>query len=234
LFARLLAGLALAAVMVIATPGVSAETTVNADVSLVTAAIIDAVRQRLAPATVVVTVDSITDLRLAADVRSVTAHVSPYARIGEPARFVLTAPGGTRGEATAVIQVMAEGVRARTMVRRGAQIAAGDVESLQVSLARRPIRPVPQLVDVTGAKALRDLEPGVVVAKADVAPMPLVRAGRGVAAHVTIGDARVTGSLVAVQNGARNQIIRVINPETRETRRARVVGVDEVEVVHGR
>lgn len=223
-----------AAVMVAATAGVSADAPADADVSLVTAAIVDAVRQRMAPTVVVVTVDAITDISFAADMRSVTAHVSPYARIGEPARFVLTAPGGARGEATALVRVQAEGVHARASVKRGAQILAADVESLQLDMARRPMRPIPPLADVVGAKALRDLSPGAVVAKSDIAPAPLVRAGHEVAAHATIGDAHVTGSLVAAQNGARNQIIRVVNPETRETRRARVIGVDEVEVVYGR
>ena len=30
------------------------------------------------------------------------------------------------------------------------------------------------------------------------------------------------------------KIIRVVNPETRQVRQARVIGVDEVEVLHGR
>ena len=224
----------LTAAMVVAMPGVCAGTAVDADAPQVTKAIAEAVRQRMAPTKVVVTVAAITDIRFAGDVRSVTAHVSPYARAGEPARFVLTAPGGVRGEATALVQVLADGVQVRTSVRRGARIAALDVESLQIDLARRPIRPIPPLADVLGAKALRDLNPGAMVAKGDIAPEPAVRAGHEVAAHVTIGDARVTGALIAAQTGARDRIIRVINPETREVRRARVVGIDEVEVLHGR
>ena len=233
-FASLRAAAVLAVVTLVAVPGVCSAAAADADVRLVTLAIVDAVRQRMAPTRVVVTVDSITDVRLAADVRSVTAHVSPYARAGELARFVLTAPGGVRGEATALVQVIAEGVQVRATVRRGARIAAHEIEAQHINLARRTIRPIPALADVLGAKAVRDLAPGATVAKADVAPEPLVRAGREVAAHVTVGDARVTGALIAVQSGVRNHIIRVINPDTREVRRARVTGVDEVEVLHGR
>jgi hypothetical protein len=93
---------------------VSADAAADAQTQLVVQAIANAVRARLAPARAVVTVDAITDLRLEADVRFVTAHVSPYAKAGEPTRFVLTAPGGTRGEATAEVHVLVEGVsRAR-------------------------------------------------------------------------------------------------------------------------
>jgi flagella basal body P-ring formation protein FlgA len=200
---------------------------------LVREAIVDAVRDRMAPARVMVTVDSITDIRLEGDVRSVTARVSPYARAGTPARFVLTAPGGGRGETTAQVHVLVEGVRTRVPIRRGAYIADGDVEILQIDLARRPIRRVPILAEVVGAKAQRDLEAGATVMKGDVAPQPAVRAGREVVAHAAAGAAHVTGRLVAAQNGARHQIIRVVNPETHAVRRARVVDVDEVEVLHG-
>ena len=84
MFARLRACVTVvAAVMVVAPAGVSADASAGADLRLVSAAIVDAVRQRMAPTAVVVTVDAITDISFAADMRSVTAHVSPYARIGE-------------------------------------------------------------------------------------------------------------------------------------------------------
>lgn len=234
LFAEPSLSVALAAVITALSIGVSAGEAVDDRTSVVRQAITEAIRLRMAPAQVVVTVDSITDIRLDAGVRSMTAHVGPYARAGEPARFVLTAPGGTRGETTAQVQVQVEGVRARGPIRRGARIAAGDVEALQIDLNHRQIRPLPSLGEVLGAKALRDLEAGATLIKGDIAPEPAVRVGREVAAHVTVRDAHVTGTLVAAQNGTRNQVIRVVNPETRQVRRARVVGVDEVEVLDAR
>ena len=230
--ARPLAGVLLAALIAVMTRvGVSADAAVDTRIRLVTQAIAEAVRARMSPAKAVVTVDSITDLRFDADVRFVTAHVSPYARAGEPTRFVLTAPGGARGEATAEVRVRVEGVSARVDIHRGSRITARDVEPLQIDLIRRPIRAVATLADVLGAKALRDLDAGATLNKNDVTAEPAVRAGREVTAHVVIGDARVTGTLVAAQNGLRNQVIRVLNPETREVRRARVIDVDEVEVL---
>src|SRR5262245_34007732 len=133
--------------------GASADAAADARTRLVVQAIANAVRARIAPAKAVVTVDSITDLRLEGDVRFVTAHVSPYAKAGEPTRFVLTAPGGVRGEATAEVHVQVEGVRARVDIRRGARVIARDVEPIQIDLTRRPIRSVATVADVLGAKA---------------------------------------------------------------------------------
>ena len=220
-----------ALIAVMTSVSASADAVVDPRIRLVTQAIADAVRVRMAPAKSVVAVQAITDLRFDADVRFVTAHVSPYARAGEPTRFVLTAPGGARGEATAEVRVTVEGVRARVDIRRGERITARDIEPMQVDLARRPIRSVGTVADVLGAKALRDVNAGATLSKADVTPEPAVRAGREVTAHVVVGDARVTGTLVAAQNGLRNQVIRVVNPDTREVRRARVIDVDEVEVL---
>ncbi len=232
-FADAFAGAAIAAVVAAGTIGVSADAVVDDRTELVRRAIVAAVQERMAPTSVTVTVEAITDLRFDADVRSVTAHVAPYARVGEPARFVLTAPG-RRGEATALVQVQAESVRARTAIQRGATIIDSDVHVDRVDLARLPIRPLPQAAEVIGGKALREIAVGALLARGDVAPVPAVRVGREVTAHVTIGEVRVTATLVAAQNGMPQQIIRVMNPETREVRRARVVAVDEVEVLHAR
>jgi flagella basal body P-ring formation protein FlgA len=234
LFAEPNVGVALAVVITVLTIGVSAGEAADDRTSVVAQAIAEAIRLRMAPTQVVVTVDSITDIRLDAGARSMTAHVSPYARAGEPTRFVLTAPGGARGETTALVHVQVEGVRARGPIQRGARVTAGDVETLRIDLHHRQIRPLPFLDEVLGATARRDIEAGATLIRSDIAPEAAVRVGREVAAHVTVGDAHVTGTLVAAQNGTRNQIVRVVNPATRQIRRARVVGVDEVEVLDAR
>ena len=231
-FAERRDGIVLAMLIAVGTVGISAEPD-DDRAAMVDRAIVAAVKARMAPTPVTVTVDAVTDIRFEGDMAPVTAHIGPDVRAGVPARFVLTAPG-RRGEATALVQVVADGVRATAGFERGAVVADGDVREEKVNLNGRPIRPFPLLADVIGGKATRDVLAGALVMRGDVTAVPVVRIGREVAAHVTVGDARVTGTLIAAQNGTHNQIIRVVNPETRQVRQARVIGVDEVEVLHGR
>jgi flagella basal body P-ring formation protein FlgA len=203
----------------------------------VVAAIERAVRARMGAA-VTVRVTELTGVRLTAGAQGIVAMAPPTGKIGAPIRFMLSERVGNTqartGEATATFTVVADAVRTVKDVTRGAKVDAGDVAVQASDLAGQPLTPLPSLEDAIGARARRDIGVDVVVTRADIAAEPLVRAGDIVRAHVRVGSAEVTGQLVAAEPGSRDEVIRVVNPETRHTTRARIVNSGEVEVLHVR
>jgi flagella basal body P-ring formation protein FlgA len=203
----------------------------------ITAAIEQAIRARMG-AHVTVRVTELTGVRLSAEAAGLVAMAPPTAKIGAPIRFMLSerlgAARARTGEVTATFTVVADAVRTVKDVTRGAKVDAGDVVVQASDLAGQPLAPLPSLEDAIGARARRDIGIDVVVTRADIAAEPLVRAGDIVRAHVRVGAAEVTGQLVAAEPGARDEVIRVVNPETRHTTRARIVASGEVEVMNVR
>ena len=51
------------------------------------------------------------------------------------------------------------------------------------------------------------------------------------APRVHVGDVELAGSGVAAESGVKDEVIRVVNQESRHAFRARVIGSGEVEVV---
>ena len=105
---------------------------------------------------------------------------------------------------------------------------------LESDLSGRALRPLLSLEDTLGARASHDLAEDIVVTHGDIVPAPLVKAGEIVRAHVHVGDVELVGSVVAAENGMKDEIIRVVNQESRYAFRARVIGTGEVEVVNVR
>ncbi len=65
-------------------------------------------------------------------------------------------------------------------------------------------------------------------------PPTLVRAGDRVRATARVGGVEAVVIAIAAQNGVAQQIIRVVNPDSRRAIRVRVVAAGEVEVVNAR
>ena len=193
-----------------------------------------AVRARVGSASVV-SVKTITGIRLVRESASLVAVPDPSARIGSPVRFVI-ADGefGARtrlGEATAVVHVSAPAVRTRKAVARGDRLDAEALAVVATDLNGYAMRPLLSLEDARGARTTHDLVEGALVTRADIVPEPIVKSGDPVRAHVRVGGVELTGSGVAAENGVKDEIIRVINQESHHAFRARVVGSGEVEVV---
>jgi flagella basal body P-ring formation protein FlgA len=203
----------------------------------ITAAIEAAVRARMG-SSAAVTVIGVTGVRVEEGPGVLTAVPVPTARLGTPIRFLLERAhaGASRraGEATATVRVVAEVVRSVAAFPRGHRFAAGDLISEEIELTSRSLRELPTVEDIVGARATRDIAVRVVIAHTDFVGDPLVRSGDEVTALLRIGEIELTNSLIAAQNGAKGQIIRVVHPETRRAVRARVTGRAEVEVVHVR
>ena len=201
------------------------------------AAIEEAVRARLG-SSAAVTVIGVTGVRVEEGPGTLTAVPVPAAKLGTPIRFLLEREhkGSSRraGEATATVRVVAPVVRSAAAFPRGHRFVAGDLITEEIELAGRALRELPAVEDIVGARATRDIAAKVVIAQTDFIGDPLVRSGDEVRALLRIGEIEVTNSLIAAQNGAKGQIIRVVHPETRRAVRARVTGRAEVEVVHVR
>jgi flagella basal body P-ring formation protein FlgA len=168
--------------------------------------------------------------------QAIVARPDPGGRIGQSMRFVLVGgpygkPPLRLGEANAVVHVTAEVVRTRRPVVRGAAVDAEDVATESTSLAGRSVMRLPSFDEVVGARTRRDLGVGELVTKTDILAVRAVRSGEHVRTTVRVGAAELGATLVAVGNGSIDDVIQVVNPQSRRTLRAKVIGKGEVEVV---
>lgn len=204
----------------------------------VAAAIERSVRSRVGEVTTLVVTD-VSGVRIDAAVGTLLAVPEPSARLGTPARFLLSdarpgRPPVRVGEAVAVVQITAPAVRTTRAIARGERLTDADVAVVATSLDGRPLRPLPSLEEARGARATHDISMDAVLTRADLAADPLVRAGDIVRAHARIGAVEVVADMVAAASGSRGDIIRVVSQETRHAVSARVRGRGEVEVVNVR
>ena len=231
-------GWVLAALLALVRPAVAASG-VDAPVPpAVSTAIERAVRDRVGEAATIV-VSEVAGVRLAPAVGTLLALPEPAAKIGGRMRFRLSdarpgSPPVRIGEATAALSVTVPAVKVMRTVARGERLSDGDVAVEQVSLDGRPLRSLPQMLEAIGARATRDLRPQTVLVRGDLAPEPLVRLGDTVRTHARIGEVEVIGVMVAAGSGNADEIIRVVNQETKRALRARVLSRGEVEVVNVR
>ena len=194
-------------------------------------AIEDAVAQRLGPDAIVTV--HVTEVRVGEVTDGIVALPDQGTRLGASGRFTLFASGSRRariGEATALVSVTAETLRLRRAVARGETLVAADFEQVHQALDG-PLTPVARLEDVIGTRARRDLPAGSILSRADVMPEPTIKSGDSVRVIVRIGGVEVSGTAIALQSGAKNEVIRLTNPASRKTLMGRVVRRGEVEVV---
>ena len=204
----------------------------------VAAAIARAVRLRVGPDAEVI-VSEISGVRVAEVAQALIAVPEPAERVGPAMRFLLSdaRPGRAPvrvGEATARVHVTVPAVRTTRPMARGERFAPTDVAAAAISLDGRPLRPLPVLDEAIGGRATRDLSTDTVLARADIATQPLVRAGDIVRTHARVGSVVIVGDMVAAESGGLDTVIRVINRETKKVVRARVSARGEVEVVNVR
>ena len=175
------------------------------------------------------------------DPDTLVATPDPLGRTGQPIRFVIATGGiGPRGhavrlgEASAVVHVSGEHVRATRPMRAGRTLAAGDLEVATGPVEGLTLRRVPSLPELIGARLTRGLAAGEPIAADAVAVAPAVRAGDRVRITVHQDGVEATVTAIAEQTAGIDQVIRVVNPSSRRALRARVVAAGQVEVVHER
>jgi len=235
--ARLIATLAVVALSVV--PAYSVGAHACADVP-VAAAVRSAIAARIGQR-VDVTLDGFACALTSDAPQALAATPDPLARTGRMVRFVITtAAAGPRGyavrlgQATAVVHVSGEHVRARRPLSAGGTLSADDLEVANGPLEGLALRRVPTLPELLGARLTRGLVAGAPIAADAVAMVPLVRSGDEVRLTVRHGGIEATVMAVAEQTAGLGQIIRVVNASSHRALRARVTAPGEVEVVNVR
>jgi flagella basal body P-ring formation protein FlgA len=206
----------------------------DADVAI-REAIVQAVKARMG-ADADVTIESLR-LPMAWTRPTVSARPAPGAKLDRTMRFALGAPAGSAnrviawtGAADVELAVAVEHLHTRREVARGTEIVDEDVQTVR-HVVDGPLRPWPSADAVGRARVLRDLPSGACLSPGSIQALPLVRAGQPVLALARVGDVVAEASLVAADNGEKGSVIRVVNPESRRTLRARVSGAGRVEVI---
>lgn len=202
-------------------------------------AVVAAVRARMGAGADVL-VDAVHDVSLPGGTLT-DAVPAPGAKLGGAVRFVLRGPGGTAseparmtplGHATVALRVVVDHAHTARAVRRGVSLTAADVMAARHVFERGTLAPLPTVDDAVHGRVLRDLPAGACLTRQAFTAMPAVRAGADVVAIVRTGGIEVRAELVSIDSGQPGDAVRVTNPESRRTFRARVISRDLVEISH--
>jgi len=164
----------------------------------------------------------------------------PAARLGHTIRFTLSAVRHDGpavrferiGVAEAGVTVSAAVPRATAVIRRGDALSPANVDAAAETLSDVPLRRLPDLNDVIGARAVRDIAPGERLAAGMILIPPAIRTGQHVTAYSRVDGIEVSASLMAAESGVSGDIIRLVNPDSRKSLRARILSPSRVEVIH--
>jgi flagella basal body P-ring formation protein FlgA len=170
-------------------------------------------------------------------------HASPHARLAPGTRLGRTmrlslgavperAGAGVAwtGAAEADVRVVVEHLHAARAIVRGEFIGDADVTVTRHEV-EGTMRPWPTADAANRSRTLRDVAAGTCLGPGTLAMLPLVRAGQDVLATVLIAEVRAEATLLAADNGELGAIVRVVNPQSRRSLKARVTGPGKVEVI---
>lgn len=158
------------------------------------------------------------------------ATIEPGSKLGQPIRFILFAGNRRVGSAVARLEVVGPAPRATRAFARDEQITSADVVVTSVEIKNVMLRRLPELSDVVGARARRDIVAGELLTNALVVVPPAVKSGDEVRVTVTIGAAQVSGVGRAAGSGQVGDTIQVTTPSNRRPLKARIVGRGAVEI----
>ena len=202
-------------------------------------AVVEAVRVRMG-ADADVMVDTVHELTLPGGALT-DAVPAPGAALGGTVRFVLRGPGAPGGDlsrmtplghVTVALRVSVDHIHTARPLRRGAALADGDVVPARHVFVSGALKRPPTADDALHGRVLRDLPAGACLTSRAFTAVPAVRAGGDVVAMVRTGGIEVRAGLVSVDSGRAGDTVRVMNPKSRRTFRARVVSRDLVEISH--
>jgi flagella basal body P-ring formation protein FlgA len=203
------------------------------DVEAMRHAIADAVVARVgAGAEVDVQISSAVPPSWHGDVSSVS--IDPGARLGTPLLVTFLAGPNASLRVTADVRVTTEYLRASHTILPGQVLTAADVMAVRDVMPAVPLRHLPTAAEVLGAHALRRLVAGDVLQTAFIATPPVVTIGEPVTAIARIGDLEIAARFIAEENGRIGDLIRIVNPDTKRTLRARIIKAGTVEVFNER
>jgi flagella basal body P-ring formation protein FlgA len=156
---------------------------------------------------------------------------APGARIGQPARFVVTTSPGRSHSVLARVDVVAPHVVATRALPADAPLTADDVHLARGPLRDLTLQPLPTWEEVVAARPKRSVAQGEVLTRAALARPFAVRAGDTVTLTVRAGSVEVRGVGRAVSSGYVGDVIRILPPGRREPARGRVVAPAAVEIL---
>jgi flagella basal body P-ring formation protein FlgA len=202
---------------------------------------VDAIRHAIATAVVArVGTGADVDVQLASaiaptwhgDLTSVA--IDPAARLGAPVFATFLAGPSASLRVSATVRIVADYVRASHAIPAGQVIAAGDITPVRDVVPAMPLRHLPTAGEVIGAKSIRRMAAGDILQAGFVVIAPVVTIGEPVTAIARIGDLEVAARFIAADNGRIGDLIRIVNPDTKRSLRARVVKAGTVEVFNER
>lgn len=207
-----------------------------ADTTVVEAAIVAAVRGRMGDeATVRLTELHVPPSFVGVPVRT---RLDPGARLGGIVRFNLARVDPASGEAQAfagsaraVVHVTVPHLHARHEIARGAEVTAADVELVSHEMSGG-FEPWPGMEVIGTSRAMRRIVEGACLGRTSLLVQPAVQRGQTVEAVARVGALEVVARLVAADRGDVGDVVRVVNPESRRTLKARIVAPGAVEVLH--
>jgi flagella basal body P-ring formation protein FlgA len=164
-------------------------------------------------------------------VDAVAASAMPGARVGSPARFLLTLADGHRVSAVARVSVDARHLVAARDIDRDEELTADDVEWVDGPLDGQLLESLPTLPQVIGTRARRAIARGEVMTATIVKVPPAVRAGDPVTMVIRVGAMEVRGTGRAVSSGMVGDIIRVSRPSRRQPLSGRIIEPAVVEIL---
>jgi len=166
-----------------------------------------------------------------ADEAGLVAEPEATARLGKPARFVLSAGGVRRGVAVATVTVTCRHPRASRSIARDEAIDRDAIDLSEGLLRGLPIRPLLTIEALKGLSARRDIAAGEPLTAAVLRVPPVVRSGDTVDVTVRIGLVSVTGTGIASGSGQVGDVVRIMQPHSSRLLPARIVGTGAVEIV---
>jgi flagella basal body P-ring formation protein FlgA len=164
-----------------------------------------------------------------------TAAPDPDARIGRSMWFTLRRGAGTPADSVRVqadLEVTADQVIARRPIDRGATLSTADVEAVRRSADGLPLKRLPILAQVLGARTIQPLAVNQLVIASAVSIPKAVQIGDQVTAVVSDGLVQVSATFEAADNGDPGDVIRIVNRDAHRYVRARVIARGQVEVIH--
>lgn len=111
---------------------------------------------------------------------------------------------------------------------RGSTVTADAVHVEERDLFGRECQRVTDVTTLRDQVLRRSIAGGASICRQFMAPMPAVGRGDRVRVHYTIGAVTLVAAAVAEQAGLEGDVVRVRNPDSRETFRAVVTGPKEV------
>ena len=130
----------------------------------------------------------------------------------------------------AKVGVYQDVVKTVNSLRRGNVIGESDVVMERIR-TERIVRDIPTTLDrVIGQAATRNLQPGNTVKFRDLKQVPTIKRGSRVIILARKGSVKITAPGTAREDGFKNNIVKVVNLETKKTVYAEVINSNTVEV----